>query len=232
MKNILLVIVLALFVSCSSEEDKQNETKKWENKVKVEEVIHTSAYTYLLVDKDGFDRWIAVSRMDANVGDILYYNNGLEMVDFKSKELNRTFSNLLLVQVISDGKSEAPKRQPLQVIQNNKQASSSASASASTSVGTVSLGVVTLAELFTNKNKYNGKKISVTGKVVRSSSELIMGRYWVHIVDSDNNNDLTITTNDKVNIDDNVKFDGVITLNKDFGAGYKYAVIMQEGVLK
>ena len=33
-------------------------------------------------------------------------------------------------------------------------------------------------------------------------------------------------------IDDNVKFDGVITLNKDFGAGYKYAVIMEEGVLK
>ena len=226
MKSILFVIVLALFVSCSSEGDKQSETSKWENKVKVEEVIHTSAYTYLLVDKDGYDRWIAVSRMDANVGDVLYYNNGLEMVDFKSRELDRTFSNLLLVQVISDGKSKVPKRQPLQVIQNNKQTSSSARTSTSSSAG-----VVSLTELFENPNIYNGKKIIVTGKVVKFAPR-IMGRNWIHIVNDKGEYDLTITTNDKVNIDDNVTFDGVITLNKDFGAGYKYAIIMEESVLK
>jgi hypothetical protein len=59
-----------------------------------------------------------------------------------------------------------------------------------------------------------------------------MERNWIHIVNDKGNYDLTITTNDVVNLDDNVTFEGVITLNKDFGAGYKYAIIMEEGLLK
>jgi len=228
MKNILFVIVLALFVSCSGEAEKQKGTKKWEHKVQVKEVIQTSSYTYLLVDENGIDSWIAVSKMDANVNDIYYYNSGLEMVDFKSKELNRTFPSLLLVQVISNGETDMPIRQ----MQQPAQLETRRGQNPSQSENMTSEGAVTLAKLFTNKDKYNGKKISVSGKVVKSSSELIMGRYWVHIVDGDGNYDLTITTNDKVNIDDNVTFEGVITLNKDFGAGYKYAIIMEESVFK
>jgi len=228
MKNILIIIVVVAFASCSSVNEKNNESKKWEHKVQIEEVIQTSAYTYLLVDENGTDRWIAVSKMDANVNDIYYYNSGLEMIDFKSKELNRTFPNLLLVQVISNGKTDMPIRQ----MQQPAQAEPQRRQNPNQSTNMKSEGSVTLAELFTNKDKYNGKKIIVTGKVVKSSSELIMGVYWVHIVDSDNNYNLTITTNDKVNIGDIVTFEGVITLNKDFGAGYKYAIIMEQSVLK
>jgi uncharacterized membrane protein YcgQ (UPF0703/DUF1980 family) len=94
-----------------------------------------------------------------------------------------------------------------------------------------SIGAVSLADLFTNPSNYNGKKITVTGKVVKFSPN-IMARNWIHIVNDKGNYDLTITTTDIVNLDDNVTFEGVITLNKDFGAGYKYAIIMEEGLLK
>ena len=58
-----------------------------------------------------------------------------------------------------------------------------------------------------------------------------MDRNWIHIQDgtSDNGNfDLTITTNEEVVVNDVVVFKGKITLNKDFGAGYSYEVIMEE----
>ncbi len=227
MKNILFVIVLSLFVSCSGEDAKQSESKKWEHTVKVKEVIQTSAYTYLLVTEGGADRWIAVSRMDAKENDVLYYNNGLEMVDFKSKELNRTFPNLLLVQVISDGENDLPKRQ----MQQPKQVKPNDAAHSEHSSDIKSEGAVSLDELFTNKSNYNGKKVTVTGQVVKFNPA-IMGKNWVHIVDNESKYDLTITTNEVVALDDNVTFEGIIILNKDFGAGYKYAIIMEEGVLK
>ena len=228
MKNILIIIVLAAFVSCSGVENKEKISSKWEHKVQVKEVIHTSGYTYLLVDENGLERWIAVSKMDAKVNDVYYYNSGLEMVDFKSKELDRTFSKLLLVQVISDGKTDMPIRQMQQPAQIEPQRSANNTMS---SANIESSGAVSLADLFTNASNYNGKKITVTGKVVKFSPN-IMERNWIHIVNDKGNYDLTITTNDVVNLDDNVTFEGVITLNKDFGAGYKYAIIMEEGVLK
>jgi hypothetical protein len=54
-----------------------------------------------------------------------------------------------------------------------------------------------------------------------------MGKNWVHIRDK-SGKDLTITTNSVVNVSDAVAFKGKITLDKDFGAGYKYDVIMEE----
>lgn len=44
--------------------------------------------------------------------------------------------------------------------------------------------------------------------------------------------DLTITTNEKVNVGDVITFEGKISLNKDFGAGYSYKVIMEEAKTK
>ena len=59
-----------------------------------------------------------------------------------------------------------------------------------------------------------------------------MGKNWVHITNANGEYDLTITTNATVKLDDEVIFDGMIILNKDFGAGYKYDIIMENAVLK
>ena len=45
------------------------------------------------------------------------------------------------------------------------------------------------------------------------------------------NFDLTVTTNDKVEVDEEVTFKGKIALEKDFGAGYYYDVIMEDANL-
>jgi len=226
-KSIIIVLIISIFVSCSDSNNKEVENNTWKHKVLVEEVIQTGSYTYLLISENGSTEWIAVSSMDAKVNDILYYNSGLEMIDFHSKELQRTFDKLLLVQVISDDESGMKSETRTQYV-NNKPTQNTIATIPDNGKNT---DTVTLTELFNNTNKYNGKRILVSGNVVKVNPN-IMGRNWVHIKDGKSSYDLTITTNDNVKIDDVVTFEGVITLNKDFGAGYKYPIIMEEGILK
>jgi hypothetical protein len=59
-----------------------------------------------------------------------------------------------------------------------------------------------------------------------------MSRNWIHLQDGTNHEgdfDLTITTNEEVNIDDVVVITGKLTLDKDFGYGYFYKLIIEEG---
>jgi len=53
---------------------------------------------------------------------------------------------------------------------------------------------------------------------------------WIHIQDGTSYNglyDLTITTNSTVKVGDQIVVSGALTLNKDFGYGYKYEVLIE-----
>jgi hypothetical protein len=84
--------------------------------------------------------------------------------------------------------------------------------------------------LFVNKEKYENKIVTIRGKVVKYNPE-IMGKNWAHIQDGTDFNgvfDLTVTTADVVTLDEISVFEGKITLNKDFGSGYSYEIIMED----
>lgn len=88
----------------------------------------------------------------------------------------------------------------------------------------------TVAEIYAGQNGLLGTVVNVRGKVVKFSSQ-IMGKNWAHIQDgtgSAGTNDLTVTTADAARVGDTVLVSGKITLNKDFGAGYKYALILED----
>ena len=92
-------------------------------------------------------------------------------------------------------------------------------------------GGITINELFTNRKKYEGQTIKVKGRCVKLNN-MIMNRNWIHLQDGstkDADADLTVTTTDDVTLGAIVVFEGKIALNKDFGAGYTYEVIMEEG---
>ncbi|KAF0196137.1 MAG: nucleic acid binding OB-fold tRNA/helicase-type [Bacteroidetes bacterium] len=190
--------------------------------VSVIEVIQTSNYTYLQVFENDQKFWMAVTRMEAKNGDVLYYTNAMEMKDFKSKELNRVFPSILFVNDPSltpptmkkmgksTGKITAERLKDFKVEPVN--------------------GGITIAELYGNKSKYNDKPVKIRGVVVKFSKN-IMGKNWVHIQDgteSGNSYDLTITTMDFLDEGSVVTFEGIIRLDKDFGSGYAYDVIMEE----
>ena len=92
-------------------------------------------------------------------------------------------------------------------------------------------GGVTLKQLFNDKEKYANQTITITGKCMKVNP-MIMGRNWLHIQDGSGEDlDLTVTTSEKVALGAVVTVEGTIVLDKDFGAGYRYDIIMEEAVM-
>lgn len=90
---------------------------------------------------------------------------------------------------------------------------------------------ITISKLLANKQSYSGKVIKIKGKVTKFNPA-IMGKNWVHIQDGSDFQggfDLTITTDAQVSIGEIITFEGKIALDKDFGYGYSYNVLMEEG---
>ena len=88
-----------------------------------------------------------------------------------------------------------------------------------------------LEELFSKKELFSKNSIIVKGKVTKINNG-IMDRNWIHISDGtefEGEKSLTVTTQDSVKIGDIVTFKGTIILNKDFGHGYIYDIILEEG---
>ena len=197
--------------------------------VKVKEILQTSSYTYLFVTENSEEFWIAVRRLDAKVGDDVYYEKSLVMKDFKSKELDRVFETVLFVQdntstptantKVKMGAKKMPPKVDKKVEGININAPTDG---------------ISIAELFKNRDQYAGKKVKVSGQVVKINNG-IMGKNWIHIQDGTadaDNYDLTLTTQNKANMGDVISVEGTVYLKKEFGAGYSYDLIIEEAIVK
>ncbi len=242
--SVLSVVILIGFTSCNSSNSKQTKEKEvtetkvtattttqnhFTNQGVVEKILQTSGYTYVLVKSDADTNWLAINKMPVEKGQTLYYNNGLEMSNFHSKTLNRTFAKVVLVQDASTNPNSKVGTSTTMTMSSSAQSMKPKIEQEKINIKPKN-GSITIAELYTNKAKYEGKVIKVRGKITKYNAD-IMGKNWAHIQDGTkggSNFDLTITTPDQVRLGDVVTFEGKITLNKDFGAGYFYSVIMQD----
>ena len=95
-------------------------------------------------------------------------------------------------------------------------------------------GGKTVAEVFAEKDALAGKPVTFRGKVVKTNPD-IMGKNWLHVRDGsgeEGTNDLTITTAGTLpNVGDTVVVTGNVALNKDFGMGYAYDVLVEDAQL-
>lgn len=202
---------------------KEQERSLDEHKVIVDEVLNTERYSYLHVTESGEKFWIAIPKKEVKIGQTYFYKGGLLKRNFESKEYNRVFETLYLVSDVIPLNAE-----PTELSAGTKK---EVSTHGPISVNPVE-GSISLSELFADPAKYQGKVVLITGKCVKVNS-MIMDRNWIHIQDgSVDGLDLTVTTNESVTLDAVVSFEGTIALNKDFGAGYRYNVIMEQAVLK
>jgi hypothetical protein len=90
-----------------------------------------------------------------------------------------------------------------------------------------------IGELYSNSKEFNKKTVKVRGQVVKVNMA-IMDRNWVHLMDGtkgDNRSDLTFTTKEVVMVGDTVTFEGILAIDREFGAGYVYPVIVEDAVL-
>jgi len=206
----------------------QNSPKtKQERKAVVEEVLQTNAYTYLLMNENGEKDWIAIPKKDVNPGETYYYIQGLEMPDFKSKELNRTFDKVYFVESISKNPNQTKQQSAMQ--QQDPAGTPTPERGVIAKIDHAD-DEVSLSKLFADPASFADKTIKVRGTVVKVN-EQIMGKNWIHIQDGTEHNgefDLTITTLGTVKLGSVVGFEGTIALDKDFGYGYKYDILMED----
>ncbi|MDH4320057.1 MAG: DNA-binding protein [Desulfobulbaceae bacterium] len=93
----------------------------------------------------------------------------------------------------------------------------------------------TVSSIFAEANKLNGKKVRVRGQVMKVS-RMIMGKNWIHLQDgtgepTKNTHDLVVTTMAEPAAGDTVTVEGVLSANKDFGAGYHYDAIVEDATV-
>jgi len=226
---LLSLILVTVFVACNSTTEKKNFRLTNPNlkEVVVKEVIQTTNYTYLMLNEDGEEYWGAIPRSeDIKTGNTYYFDSFMEMKDFPSKELDRTFDNILFIQEVRPEPFAAG--QPAE----EKMGSPKAGNQEIEPMEAVD-GGITLATLFSDLPGYGGKTVKVRGLVVKYT-EAVMNKNWVHIQDgtfAGDKFDLTITTTAECETGDLVTFEGTIVLDKDFGYGYAYDVLMEDAVL-
>lgn len=82
-------------------------------KGKVAETMKAGGYTYILVENSERKEWVAVPPVEVKVGDEVEIGGGMEMRNFTSRSLNRTFESIFFTGgLVSGGRAPAAPAQP------------------------------------------------------------------------------------------------------------------------
>src|SRR4030066_776008 len=106
MKFFTVLFSILLMIGCKDKENysKVNNAvaapKTDVHKIVVKEALDGGNYTYLNVEENGQNYWMAVASIPVIVGETYYYDGGMVMKDFESKQLNKTFDEIVFVNTI------------------------------------------------------------------------------------------------------------------------------------
>lgn len=188
--------------------------------VSVEEKVNASNYSYLKVNENNNSFWIAVPQMEVKPGDVIVYSKFMEMKNFKSETLNKTFESVLFVDDARLKDNENPVKSPHSNIATSKDET--------IKIEPLNNGY-TIADIYSKKSSLSNKTVRVKGKVVKVN-ENIMGVNWIHIQDgtgSQGTHDLLVTSESTAKVGQIIIAEGKLVTDKDFGSGYFYAVLLE-----
>jgi len=220
-------------------------------KGKIVETMNSGGFTYVAVEVSSGEKvWAAGPQTTVSVGSSLDINKGSEMKGFTSKTLSRTFETIYFVPSLGgkgnptspasapasgSASAPAPGKAPASGPASAPDKATPATPAESISV-TKAEGGHTIAEIFAQAGALANKEVLVRGRVVKFNGG-IMGKNWLHLKDGTGDSatkthDLTVTTDQTVAVGQTVLVKGVLAKDKDFGAGYKYAVILENATLE
>lgn len=232
--NLLIVVIAVVLFSCK---DKQGYSKinnapaTTENpvhKIVVNEFMDAAGYTYINVTEGNEQYWMAIPSMVVKKDETYFYKSGMVMKDFESKELDRTFDLITFSEGISANESGLTQKAK----NPHTNADTNKSVISDVKIEKAKNGI-SVEELHTKKESFSSKEVIVRGKVVKVNNG-ILDRNWVHIVDGtqfETKKELTVTTSETVKVGDTVTFKATVILDKDFGQGYVYGVLLEKGTL-
>ncbi len=184
----------------------------------VEETFDASEYTYMRLKTVDGELWAAVGKSAVKKGDEVTVVDAARMDGFESKTLNRTFDKIVFGNLGTPGNASGPADVGKIEVKRAEGARGR-----------------TVAELFAQKGPLKDREVSVRGKVVKFTGG-VMGKNWIHLRDGSGtregkNDDVTVTTTQVAAVGDVVLATGTVRLDKDFGAGYTYPVLIENAKL-
>ena len=233
-KFLAVIFSVLLFFSCKEKSDyskintNTSLSKATTHKITITEYKDAGTYAYVYVNESGKKYWMAIPNIKVTIGETYYYDGGMMMKDFESKQLNKTFEEIIFVEGIRTTENPVIKEQTVP----HNHTTTEEKTIADVKIEKAKNGV-SIEELFSKKETFSGKDIIIKGKIVKVNNG-ILNKNWVHIIDGtqfENKKDLTITTTELVNVGDVVTFKGTIILDKNFGQGYVYDILLEEGNL-
>jgi hypothetical protein len=198
------------------------------------ETMDAATYTYVRVKTDKGELWAASSQFKVAVGDKLTIPLEMPMENFRSNALKRDFPLIYFAsQIRKDGEVPAGTA-AMAAMAGALPPGHSPTGSARAKVTEVipqPAGGTAVAALWTNRAALSGKSVTVRGLVVKFNGG-IMGKNWFHLQDGtgtekDGTNDITVTTDADVKVGDTVTVTGTLVLEKDFGSGYSYPIMIE-----
>jgi hypothetical protein len=218
---------------------------------KILEKIDVSSYSYLKLATASGEAWAAVQKTDKKVGDEVGVGNAFPMQGFESKELNRKFDVVYFGTLAGPGGDVAPMppamgggamgggamaggdapANPAAMAAQHQAAANGPEMKVEKVAKATGADGRTVEEIWSQRDKLKGKTVTVRGQVVKFTP--VMGKNFLHLRDGSGSpdkktNDVTITTADNVAVGDVVTAKGTIILDKDFGSGYAYPVMVED----
>jgi len=194
----------------------------------VMESMNSGGYTYIKVHEKDKSYWIATTEINITKGKEIAFFEEMRMHKFHSKTLNRTFEDILFVSKVQGAREakSSHKQQNVHTLNTLKSSLEKTKISPYKTKDTLSV-----EETFLKAKSLAGKIVQIRGKVTKVSP-MIMKKNWIHIQDGtgDSHTDDIVFTSDKesAKVGDIVTAKGVLVVDKDFGYGYFYPVIIQE----
>ncbi len=185
------------------------------------ETFNSGGYTYVQIETDKGPVWAAGPASAINKDDKVSFIGKVAMTDFYSKSLDRRFKTIYFVDsyIINGEKNSNSNIDPHKNIDKKQAAALKPFSKADNGKN--------IAEILENKENLAGTKIKIRGQVSKYTAQ-VLGKNWIHIRDSSSNQDITITTDADAQINDIIVAEGKLVLNKDYGYGYIYEVLIED----
>jgi hypothetical protein len=192
---------------------------------KVLETMDSGGYTYIKLSMPQGEVWAAVSPAMVTVGESVTIVDAMVMHNFDARSLGRKFDQIIFGNLAGSASSPPHGSTPQESVPTTRQVEKASGADGRT-----------VAEVWAQRMELKDKPVALRGQVVKFNGA-IMGRNWLHLQDGTgtpaaSNFDLVVTSHDTVKVGDVIVVRGVVHVDKDFGAGYAYPVVVEDAKIE
>ena len=186
----------------------------------VSESLNGGGYTYMQIEDASKNKhWVAVTGVAIEKGTEVRLTEEMRTEKFESKSLNRTFDSIIFASNLQY-RTKVPESGNLALI--NEVVKESPYKQKDT---------LSVKEAIEKRVSLKDKTIAVRGKVVKASAN-ILERNWVHIQDGTSDGAevgrIVFTSKELPKVGDIVTARGVVRVDKNFGSGYVYKIIVED----